>query len=428
MDIIGIGIGFILGGGVGFMIMRAKSASTAAILQELKSKNIDQEREIKELLQENASLGTRNEALKEQQIRFNHELEEKRRQMENEFRLMANTILEEKSQRFTELNHSELKNILDPLRENIMQFRTKVEETYDKESKQRFSLEEKIRELVLLNNQISEDARNLTKALKGDSKIQGDWGEMILETILERSGLQKNREYFVQQTLTDQTGKAIVGEHGQKMRPDVVIAYPDNRKIIVDSKVSLTAFVRFTEAENKDAADKAIAEHIASIKSHVQELATKNYQDYTKSLDFVMMFIPNEPAYMVALQANPDLWQYAYEKRVLLISPTNLITALKLIADLWKRDNQSRNAIEIAERGGRLYDKFATLYSTFKEVGGNLEKATRSYQEAMGQLKDGNGNLLSQVDKLRELGVKAKKQLNISAQPGYTEDEAIQKD
>lgn len=416
MDLISLITGAFVGGSTLFFILRLKSAGDQQNLIELKEKINRQEREIKDLLQENAALGARNENLKEQQLEFREEIEKQRRQMDNEFRLMANSILEEKSRRFTEINRNELQSILDPLRENICQFKNKVEETYDKESKQRFSLEERIRELVLLNNQISEDARNLTKALKGDSKIQGDWGEMILETILERSGLQKNREYFVQETIKDLNGSPIVGEHGQKMRPDVMIAYPDNRRIIIDSKVSLTAFVRFTESENKEQSEKAINEHIISIKNHIHELAAKNYQDYTNSLDFVMMFIPNEPAYMLALQTNPDLWQYGYERRVLLISPTNLITALKLIADLWKRDNQSRNAIEIAERGGRLYDKFISLYNTLKEVGNNLDKANKSYKDAMRQLHDGNGNLLNQVDKLRELGVKAKKQRPVLSQ------------
>lgn len=415
MDLISLAAGALVGGAL-FFIFRPKSSKEPQDIGGLKEKIKEQEQEIKALLQENAALGARNESLKEQQMEFRTEIEKQRRQMDNEFRLMANAILEEKSRRFTEINKNELRSILDPLRENISQFKNKVEETYDKESKQRFSLEERIRELVLLNNQISEDARNLTKALKGDSKIQGDWGEMILETILERSGLQKNREYFVQETIKDINGAAIVGEHGQKMRPDVMIAYPDNRRIIVDSKVSLTAFVRFTEAETKEKADKALNEHIISIKNHINELATKNYQDYTNSLDFVMMFIPNEPAYMLALQTNPDLWQYGYDRRVLLISPTNLITALKLIADLWKRENQSRNAIEIAERGGKLYDKFVILYNTLKEVGNNLEKANKSYSDAMKQLHDGNGNLINQVDKLRELGVKAKKQRPVISQ------------
>ena len=295
-----------------------------------------------------------------------------------------------------------------------------MDETYDKESKQRFSLEDKIRELVALNHKISDDARNLTKALKGDTKVQGDWGEMILETILEKSGLQKGREYTVQETLSDEIGRTISTDTGRKMRPDVLIHYPDKRKIVIDSKVSLTAFVRYTESENNEDMKRALAEHIRSVKAHVDELSRKSYQDYIRSLDFVMMFIPNEPAYMLALQSDPDLWQYAYDKRVVIISPTNLITALKLVADMWKRDNQSKNAIEIAERGGRLYDKFVTLAKTLDELGANLRKTTRSYDDAMGQLRDGAGNLTGQVSKLHELGVKAKKQLAITEQ---TDDE-----
>lgn len=374
------------------------------------------EMQYRKLISENASLDSSYSALLEKQQLLDQELEEKRKRMETEFRLMANTILEEKSQRFTELNQTELSRILGPLRENLDAFRTKVEETYDKESKQRFSLEEKIRELVELNNRISDEARNLTKALKGDSKVQGDWGEMILETILEKSGLQKNREYFVQPTMKNEAGKTIITEEGKMMRPDVIIAYPDNRNIIVDSKVSLTAYIRFTESQNKEEGDKALQEHLRSVKAHIDELSRKSYQDYTASLDFVMMFIPNEPAYMLALQSDTNLWQYAYEKRVLLISPTNLITALKLVADLWKRENQSRNAIEIAERGGLLYDKFVGFANQLDVLGEQLNKTNRIYETAMGQLRDRNGNLIGQVEKLRELGVKAKKQLVITSQ------------
>ncbi|MEG1616500.1 MAG: DNA recombination protein RmuC [Bacteroidales bacterium] len=370
--------------------------------------------QFRKLISENASLSTSYDALLDKQELLQTELEEKRSQMEKEFRLMANSILDEKSKKFTELNTTELSRILEPLKENLVQFKSKVEETYDKESKQRFSLEEKIRELVELNNQISEDARNLTKALKGDSKVQGDWGEMILETILEKSGLQKNREYFIQPTMKDASGKSIQTEEGKMMRPDVIIAYPDNRNIIVDSKVSLTAYIRFTEAENKEVADKALSEHLRSVKAHIDELSRKSYQDYTSSLDFVMMFIPNEPAFMLALQSDQNLWQYAYDKRVLLISPTNLITALKLVADLWKRENQSRNAIEIAERGGKLYDKFVGLAKQLDLVGEQLDKTTRIYEAAMGQLRDKNGNLIGQVEKLKELGVKAKKQIALT--------------
>lgn len=393
------------------------------IYTELKNQYEGLNAQYRELLSENAALGSRNESLLEKIQTLDQEMEKTRLRMENEFRLMANEILEEKTRRFTEVNQQELSRILAPLRENIVDFRSKVEETYDKESKQRFSLEEKIKELVTLNNQISEDAKSLTKALKGDSKVQGDWGEMILETILEKSGLQKGREYSVQETLSDEHGKTIITEGGRKMRPDVIIYYPDDRKIIVDSKVSLTAYIRYTEAETKEQMNRALNEHIRSVKAHIDELSQKAYQDFAKSLDFVMMFIPNEPAYMLALQSDNDLWQYAYDRRVVLISPTNLITALKLVADMWKRDNQSKNALEIAERGGRLYDKFVILAKTLDEVGNNLRRTTKSYEDALGQLRDGSGNLMGQVHKLHELGVKAKKQLIITEK--RPEDETI---
>ncbi|MCP9611216.1 DNA recombination protein RmuC [Coprobacter tertius] len=334
-----------------------------------------------------------------------------REQMTNEFRLMANSILEEKSKRFTEINRENIDRILHPLQEKLSEFKQKVEETYDKESKERFSLDRRIKELVELNQQIGREANNLTKALKGDSKIQGDWGEMILESILEKSGLVKGREYYTQETITDEAGKKRLNEDGKRMRPDVVVVYPDQRKVIIDSKVSLTAYTRYVEAETPEESVKALQEHVRSLKSHVLELSAKNYQDYVKSLDFVMMFIPNEPAYLAAMRQDPSLWQFAYDKRVMMISPTNLIAALKLIVDLWNRDKQSRNALDIAERGAALYDKFVGFVDSMGEIGENLDKTYRSYRQAVGQLKEGKGNLIGQVEKLKALGIKAKKEL-----------------
>lgn len=367
-------------------------------------------------------LTAENRTLAEKMQTQQAEMENLRTQMNNEFKLMANAILEEKSKRFTELNKENIDRILAPLQEKLSEFKTKVEETYDKESKERFSLDSRIKELVELNQRISQEANNLTKALKGDSKTQGDWGEVILESILEKSGLTKNQQYFVQETLTDDMGHPVLNENGKRMRPDVMVVYPDNRRIIIDSKVSLTAYTRYVDAEDTGESEKALSEHIRSVKSHIDELAAKHYQDHVASLDFVMMFIPNEPAYLVAMQKDPNLWQYAYSKRVLLISPTNLIAALKLVVDLWKREQQNQNALDIAERGARLYDKFVGFVEKMNEIGKHLGNASKSYNEAFNQLKEGSGNLIGQAQKLIKLGVKAKKELPSSLKPAE-EDE-----
>lgn len=340
-----------------------------------------------------------------------NELEALRKQFNLEFENIANKILEEKSRKFTETNKENLGAILKPLGENIDSFRKKVEEVYVNESKERFSLGKEVEKLMDLNKLISEEAKNLTNALKGSSKTQGDWGQMILENILEMSGLVKGREYFVQEYLKDEDGNYLKNESGSKMQPDVIISYPDNRKVIIDSKVSLTAYNRLVSTDDAVEQKKAVNEHLQSTKRHIDELSAKHYQDFAPTLDFVMMFIPNEPAYIVALQNDSELWNYAYRKRILLISPTNLIAALRLIADLWKREYQNRNAIDIAERGAALYDKFVGFVESLTELGANIDKARRSYDSALGQLKDGRGNLIGQAEKLRHLGVKAKKNL-----------------
>lgn len=354
-----------------------------------------------------ANLQAKDEQLKYQQL----ELLNTREQLNKDFQILANKILEEKSSRFTDINRLNMESILKPLGEKLSEFKTKVEETYDKESKQRFSLEERIRELVVLNHQISEDANNLTKALKGNNKIQGNWGEMILESILEKSGLKKGEEYFSQDMLTDENGQRILNGENKALQPDIVILYPGGRKIVIDSKVSLNGYIKYVEADTDETRIIAEKEHIISIKKHIDELSGKAYQDYIESLDFVMMFIPNEPAYILAMQLDSGLWDYAYRKRILLISPTNLIASLKVVADLWKREAQSRNAQEIAKRGAILYDKFAGFVETLQEVGKNIERTQKSYDKAFIQLKDGNGNLIRQAEMLKELGIKPQKEL-----------------
>lgn len=328
-----------------------------------------------------------------------------------EFENIANKILETKTQRFTELNQSNMKAILDPLAENIKNFKTQVDETYNRESKERFSLGEKVKELAELNRKISEDAINLTRALKGEAKTQGRWGEMILESILEKSGLEKGREYFMEHQLLDEDGRPMRSESDKKMRPDAVIKYPDNRSVIIDSKVSLNAFTRFIEATDDDDQKAASQEHVTAIKNHIIALSSKGYDDYNQALDFVMMFIPSEPAYAAAMQGDPNLWEFAYDKRILLLSPTNLITSLKLIVDLWKREYQNQNAKAIAERGAKLHDKFVAFVSNLEALGDQLDKAQAKYIEAFKQLSTGNDNLVLQTTKLKKLGLKTKKEL-----------------
>ena len=322
-----------------------------------------------------------------------------------EFKNLANEILEEKTQKFTEQNKIRLEEILKPLGEKIRDFEKKVEETYDKESKQRFSLEKEIKQLAELNQQISQDANNLTNALKGQSKTQGDWGEIILESILEKSGLTRDREYFVQQSFTN--------EHGKRLQPDVVINYPGERNVVIDAKVSLTAYERLTSAVSKEDQEVALRDHLLSIRNHINELNTKNYQDLyqLKSLDFVMMFMPIEPAYLVAMQKDPGLWNYAYERRVLLISPTNLIAALRMISNLWRVENQNKNAMEIARQSGDMLDKLAGFVDDILDIGSKLDSTRRSYDAAMNKLSTGKGNLIRRAGKIKELGAKSSKEL-----------------
>ncbi|MDX9770794.1 MAG: DNA recombination protein RmuC [Tenuifilaceae bacterium] len=344
-----------------------------------------------------------NKYLKELLEKQKAEIEDLGKKFTNEFKVLADGILEDKSKRFTELNQANIEQLLKPLGENIQIFQKKVEEVYDRESKERFSLGKEVEKLVVLNQRISEEANNLTNALKGQVKQQGNWGEMILESILEKSGLVKDREYFVQESIKD--------EEGKRFQPDVIVQYPDDRKVIIDSKVSLVAYERYCSSNNPDEQQKELANHIRSIRNHIDILSSKGYQDLVGSLDFVTMFLPVEPAFILAMQADPEIWNYAYSRGVLLLSPTNLIAALRLIHNLWQREYQNRHAMEIAERGGQLYDKFVGFVESLTSVGDNIMRSQKSYEQAMNQLSEGKGNLVNQAQKLKDLGAKAKKSL-----------------
>ncbi|HSI78740.1 MAG TPA: DNA recombination protein RmuC [Lunatimonas sp.] len=339
------------------------------------------------------------------------EWEQMGKKFANEFELLANSIFEEKSRKFSLQNKENIQQLLHPLGKELESFRNKVQETYDKESKERFSLESRVKELAALNQLISEEARNLTNALKGNSKIRGNWGEAILETILQNSGLERNRHYVVQEFLKDNSGGYLLGPDGKKMQPDLTINYPDDRKVIIDSKVSLLSYELFCSSEDDSEQTRALKDHVRAIRTHIDQLSSKQYESYAKVLDFVIMFVPVEAAYITAVQADPNLWEYAYKKRILMISSSNLIAALKMIKDLWVRDDQTKHAVEIANRGGMLYDKFVSFLGTLEDMGKYLERSSDAYSLAMRQLHTGNGNLIGQVEKLRKLGVAAKSQI-----------------
>ena len=344
-------------------------------------------------------------------------------ELRDSFRAVANDIMRER----TEDLDKRTKETLSPLREDLKRFGEQVDKTYQEEARERFNLKDSIEKLILRSQEISQETTSLTRALRGDSKVQGDWGELVLERILDQSGLIRGEHYFVQETLRDESGAVITtGDSRGGLRPDVIVRYPNRGAIVIDSKVSLTAYARYVAAETEAERDQALKEHLLSLRKHINELSGKRYEEYTEgSPNFVMLFIPNEPAYTIALAHDPTLWEEAYRKNVVLINGTNLIAALRMAQDMWQRDSQQRNVLQIVDEAGKLYDKFATFSETFLKIESKLEDAQKAFGEAKGQLRDGRGDILGRFDKLKALGAKTKKALPGGIQPpaSASEDE-----
>lgn len=432
--LIAIIISAIVGAYLGMLFTKLKCKSEQSTLEERQSQlsltindlkqnisKIESEREEirreKEFL--NAELSRKNteyENLQEQNLKRDEELAKQQEQLRKDFELMASKILDEKSEKFTIQNKENIKNILNPLEEKIKTFEKKVEDSQKESISMHSALKEQLLGLKDLNQQMAKEATNLTKALKGDSKTQGNWGELVLERVLEKSGLEKDREYFVQQNFQR--------EDGSRVMPDVVLHLPDNKKMIIDSKVSLTDYERLVNAEDDERA-LYLKAHVNSIKKHVDQLSAKNYQDLydIESPDFVLMFIPIEPAFAVAINEDNTLYNKAFEQNIVIVTPSTLLATLRTIDTMWNNEKQQQNAIEIAKQAGALYDKFEGLVSDLTGVGKKIDAAKSDYSAAMNKLVEGKGNLISRVEKIKKMGAKAKKALPESIIKRASEDD-----
>ena len=328
------------------------------------------------------------------------EIEKLQKRLIVEFENIATKILKDRSDEFSVSNHKNLSEILNPLKEKIQLFEKKVDETYDKELRDKISLREEVRKLTELNNRISQEANNLTQALKGDIKKQGNWGEVILERVLERSGLTKGQE-FDREVVVD-------GADNNVQRPDVIIHLPDNKHIIIDSKVSLVAYERYISAEAEDQRTLQLKNHVNSLRSHVKLLSEKNYQNAQNinTPDFVLMFLPIEASFSVAVQGDSEIFSYAWKRKIVIVSPTTLLATLRTISSIWKQENQTKNAQEIARLSGTLYDKFIGFTEDMAKIKTNLEKTSNAYDDAVKKMKEGNGNMIRTAEKIKELGAK----------------------
>ena len=374
-------------------------------LQEIQQRMSKAEENLQKALLSEASLKT---SLTEQQNQNKEKLallDEAKERMNTEFKNIANEIFESKQQLFKEESKEQLGNLLSPLSDRIKEFEKRVETAYNEESKERYSLIKEVRNLQELNARISKDAINLTNALKGESKTQGAWGEIILERVLEKSGLVKGREYEVQVSMKN--------EEGRRLQPDVVVHLPEGKDIIIDSKVSLTAYERYCSSDDDIERAEALKLHIQSMRTHIRQLGDKDYQnlDAVKTLDFVLLFVPIEAAFSLAVQTNNDLFSDAFDRNIVMVSPSTLLPTLRTIQNIWRYEHQNKNAQEIASKAGALYDKFVNFVADLENIGARIESAQAAYRDAHNKLTSGKGNLVRRAEGMRELGAKVSKSL-----------------
>lgn len=332
-------------------------------------------------------------------------------QLKLEFAEIAHKVMQNNTEQLRVKSEEKIGELLNPLKTELGEFKKKVDDVYVAEAKERHVLKAEIDRLITMSQQVSQDANNLTTALKGNNKTQGNWGEMLLESILENSGLVKGSQFFTQEFIRDAGGNVIKDEEGRGLQPDVVVKYPDQRTIIIDSKVSLIHWEQYVNTEDEAERNRALNLHLSSLKSHIDGLSKKNYPKYAKALDYVLLFVPIEPAFLEAVKKDTNLWKYAYDKNIMLVSPTNLLAVLKIIADLWKVEQQNQNAIEIAMKAGGMYDKFVLFLESMESVGNNIKNAQTAYDKAMGQLSTGRGNVVKQMEDLKKMGAAAQKQI-----------------
>lgn len=396
------------GAAIGLLLGRARTAAAEAKaerLPQLEGRLIESEQQVTALNAQVAALSTQLTQERNQSTEKLALLQGARDELTLQFKTLANDILEEKSKRFSEQNQQSLGQLLDPLKTKLQEFQGKVEQVYVQEGKDRTALAEQVRQLMELNRTVSQEANNLTKALKGSNKAQGNWGELVLERVLESSGLRKGEEYDVQEshTLAD----------GRRLQPDVVVHLPEDRHLVIDAKATLIAYEDYANAEDEKHRDAALKRHLDAVRTHIKGLSDKNYQDLygLKSLDFVLMFIPIEPAFMLAVTHDRELFMDAWNKNVLLVSPSTLLFVVRTVANLWRQEAQNRNAQDIAKRGAELYDKLAGFVEDMESLGNRLSQAQKDYDGAINKLSTGRGNLIRQAEMLKKLGVKPSKSL-----------------